>query len=227
MRMDDQLPPQGRPAFLDPELAGQINYPGAPESSQEVTFDQELELEPLSLTEGELPAVGKGPSQGYQTRHQRIAYLHAVGYSNNQIARHLGYSAPGISLALQKPFVQAEIAKFRAQLFDPDVHNRIKLLARDAVEHIHRTILDPGVKEEIRSANARWGIEKFSGKPKQEVTVESGTLNQFMDLLKSYGSEALAPEPIDVTGTAPAQLQAAPAAPQEQDPWAGWLQTNF
>ena len=225
MRMDEQTPPAGRPAFLDPERAESINYPGAPDGSTEVIFDHELQLEPLELPGEALAPVGKGPSPGVKDRYIAIARLHAYGYSNNQIARHLGYSATGISLALKKPFIQAEIERHRAQLFDPDVQNRLKLMGRDAVDHVHRTILDPAVKDELRSTNARWAVEKLTGKPKQEVNVESGTLNQFMDLLKQMGPGAAGPESRDVTDVA--QIAAPDAAPQEADPWSGWLQTNF
>lgn len=222
MRMGDGTP-AGKPAFLDPERAETINYPGAPDASQEVIFDHELQLEPLTLPGEALEPMGKGPSPGVRDRYIAIARLHAYGYTNNQIARHLGYSAPGISLALKKPFIQAEIERHRAQMFDPDVQNRLKAMGQDAIAHIHRTILDPRVKEEIRSTNARWGVEKLTGKPKQETTIESNTLSQFMELLKQ-GIQAAPDTALDVTDSVK-QVEAV-AAPQE-DQWAGWLEANF
>ena len=223
MRMGDETP-KGRPAFLDPERAETINYPGAPDGSTEVIFDHELQLEPLDLPGGTVEPMGKGPSPGVKDRYIAIARLHAYGYSNNQIARHLGYSATGISLALKKPFIQTEIERHRAQMFDPDVQNRLKAMGRDAVEHVHRTILDPMVKDELRSTNARWAVEKLTGKPKQEVGVESNTLTAFMDLLKQMHAPETA-EPLDVTGSVK-QIEAV-AAPQETDQWSGWLEANF
>lgn len=221
--MDTPEVPAGGPLFLNPEAAGKVDYPGAPDAS--TVFDHEL-VEPPALPElpGNLAPMGPGPSEGYRIRHDRIAYLHALGYSNNQIAKHLGYSPTGISLALQRPWVQEQIAKHRSALIDPEVTNRIKLFAQDAVGYLHNTIHDPTIKDEIRSANARWGVEKYSGKPKQEIAHESNTFAAFAELLKTMHGRG---EALDVTHTAQQLTEGQGSnAPQTGDVWDTWLDAN-
>lgn len=211
--------PDEKPAFLSKETAEQIGYVGAPPDAVP-TFDHELE--PLPPLEGDLPARGKGPSLGYEERHRAIARLHAFGYTNNQIARHLGYSAPGVSLALRQPWTQAEVARVRTAMLDQDVLTKLKAAGHDAMDHLHRTILDPSVKEDIRSTNARWAVEKLTGKARQEVTVESGTLGTFMELLKNMQSRG---EPLDVTPQLPAAAGPVDAEPVAE--WSEWLDSNL
>lgn len=219
--------PADKPAFLDPARAKQMAYVGA---DTVPVFDHELE--PLPPIDNEpLPPRGKGPSIGYEGRYRAIARLHAYGYTNNQIARHLGYSATGISLALKKPWLLDEVKRIRDQLVDPEVLTRLKLVGQDAIAHIHQTILDPMAKADIRSTNARWAIEKLTGKPKQEVSVESGTLATFTDLLRDMQrrGESLEPHAIDVTPLPALEggREAAPDVSEEPNRWATWLDTNL
>ena len=222
--------PADKPAFLDPKRAAATPY-GDPDHRP--TFDSELALEPLPELPGEeLPPMSKGvgrvPSRGYEERHRAIARLHAYGYTNNQIARHLGYSATGISLALQKEWTQAEVQRIRDQMCDPDVLGKLKAAGTDAIAHIHKSILDPLAKEEIRSTNARWAVEKLTGKPKQEVSVESGTLGTFMELLKEMQGRG---EVLDVTPRTPAlagphSTEIVVEEPQANK-WETWLDSNL
>jgi hypothetical protein len=213
--------PDDNPAFLDPERATSIGYVGGEDPP---TFDHELLAKEIG--DGEtIEPMGKGPSRGYQERHRAIARLHALGYTNNQIARRLGYSATGISLALQSEFVQAETERFRTQYFETDIVEALKSIGPDAINHIHRTILDESEKSELRSTNARWAVEKLTGKAKQEVTVEHG-LSSYMDILRDMRSRG---EIIDVSGT-PVLETASP----EADPgtsggskWKNWLNSNL
>jgi hypothetical protein len=216
--------PDDKPAFLDPVRAKAIGYVGAPPDAVP-TFDHELEPLP-ELPGEELPPRGKGPSSGYEERHRAIARLHAYGYTNNQIARHLGYSAPGISLALQRPWTQEEVQRVRAQMVDPDVLGKLKAAGTDAITHIHKSILDPLAKEEIRSTNARWAVEKLTGKPRQEVSVESGTLSNFMSLLLEMQSRG---EVLDVTPIVENTSNPSLSAPQPdaKAKWDEWLDNNL
>ena len=218
-------PPEGKPThFLNPPAETDdcgMPYPGADDPP---IFDAELEdLPPL---DNNLPMRGKGPTAGYEARHRLIAKYHAWGYTNNQIARHLGYSPTAISLALNRPFVRAEIERVRALMFDPDVMGKMKETATIAADHIQRTILDEKTKEEIRSTNARWAVEKVTGKPKQEVSVESNTLTSFMELAREMISRG---EVIDVSPVQREQVteEKSPDAAEPQDKWTAWIATNL
>ena len=212
--------PDDEPAFCDPDRAESFGYIGADDVP---TFD--TELAGLPELDEDLTPRGKGPTPGYEARWSEIARLHALGYTNNQIARHLGYSAPGISLALHKPFVQSEIARWRAKYFSQETADVIKDSARDAAVRIGKLVRDPNTKDALAFQAGAWLVEKATGKAKQEVSLESGTLNNFMDLLKDMQSCG---EVLDVTPQTRA-LAPLPAATQiaEPDPVDRWIAENL
>lgn len=203
--------PTGKPAFLSKERAEATSYPGSDERPR---FDDELIAED--------PAA---PSPGIASRYREVARLKAYGKTNNEICEILGYTASRLSIIVKDPFVQAEVARVRDRIFDQDVNDRLKEVARDGVTHIHETIMNPKEKSELRSTNARWAIEKVTGKPRQEIGVESQSLNYFTDLLKDMARQG---EVIDVS---PKALPAAPGEPEvpaeQADPWGTWLDTNL
>lgn len=206
-----------KPAFLDKERAESIGYISGDASPQ---FDTELAALP-ELT-SDLPVRGKGPSPGYADRWREIARLHALGYTNNQIARHLGYSPTGISLALQRPFVQDEIDRVRSQYYSHDAVSVIKDAALDGARRIHKIILDPNTKESTALAAGQWAVEKATGKAKQEVSVESGTFSAFMDLLNQMKDRD---EPLDVTPQPP-EGGAAVTGDEGRPDWDAWIREN-
>jgi len=208
----DDFSPNSKPAFLDPERANSIGYVGADEVPQ---FDRELEEETVE------PA-GKGPSRGYQERWRAIARLHALGLTSNQIGRKLGYSPTGISLALKQPFVQAEIERFRSA-FEADIITRVKAAAQDGAEFIHETIHNEAAKVSERLDASKWAVEKATGKAKQEVGVESGTLMSFMELMRQMQPGS---SPREVTESVPALAAPTDNAPP-QDKFDSWLDENL
>ena len=190
--MEPPLAPGEKPLFCTPEkITG--GYPGVIEDDKQPNFDRELrELEGL---ETPLEPGGQGPSRGYLERWRLMARYHAAGLTNNQIARKLGYSATGISLALTRPFVRAEIERYRVTQ-EYDIQAKLKDAADDGIAVVHQIINDDTEKSTTRLDAARWAIEKVHGKARQEVSVESGTLGSFMELLKSMKEKG---ESIDVT----------------------------
>lgn len=212
---EPDTPEEGfRPACFDPTQTD-FGYPG---HDTPPVFDQELEPltepqeEPQESTEAEHQGtIGKGPSAGFRERWRSIARYNALGFTNKRIGELLGYSPPGVSLALKHPWVQAEVEKFRAQFHDPAIMNALKSAGPDAIQQIHKTILDDTEKSELRSTNSRWVVEKLTGKAKQEVSLESNTLATFLDTLKQMQQSGESLEEIDVTPQkpeeAPAQLE--------------------
>lgn len=225
---------QAKPAFLDPKPGDLEAYPGVTESP---TFDYELEPQVPSLPENtaelpplgqltQVPPAGKGPSRGYEVRRRMIAQLHARGFTNNQIGRHLGYSPAGISLALKDPWVQAEAARERENLIDEDAPAVLKAASLHAAKRIEQVILDP--KSKNGDQMAQFVIEKNYGKAKQEVTHESGTLAAFMDLMKNMQArgEAIDVTPMAITGAQVPTEHTSDNAQQKSDIDA-WLDNNL
>lgn len=228
----DELSPDSKPAFLEPARAESIGYVGA-----DVAPEFDAELAPVVTGDpddngdpGDIGPAGKGPSRGYQERWRAIARLHALGLTSNQIGRKLGYSAGGISLALQKPWVQAEVARFR-EAFESDVVTRVKDAAQDGVAFIHETIHNERAKVSERLDASKWAVEKATGKARQEIGVESGTLMSFMELMRHMQAEraldVTPPEARSAEGQASGSSAAAVAAPQESDKFDAWLNANL
>jgi hypothetical protein len=212
---DWELKPGEKPLFMDPDYVAGNNPDVSP------TFDHELE--PLPELEGDLPPAGKGSSRGYQERHSRIALYHVAGYTNNQIGRHLGYSPAGVSLALKSPFVQTEIERYRLKYGSDEALAIMHRNTVNAALRIEREISDPNCKEGHDSA--KFVLEKVTGKPRQEVQVESGTILSFMEMLKDIKDQnARAVIPRDVTDTQKV-IQASDAG--HKDEFDAWLDTNL
>jgi hypothetical protein len=232
------LKPGERPKFLGPSDDNEIRYPGVVE---EPTFDQELI--PRQLTPPRpnvVPGDGieslpdlldepddgpEAPSRGYMVRRQMIAQLHARGYTGVQIGRHLGYSSGAISNALRDPWVKAEIEKERARLVDEDAVAIMKTTSVHAAKRLERTVLNPQSRNGDQVS--QFILEKVTGKPKQEISHEHGSLTIYLDMLKGMQSRG---EIIDVT--APLEsLQSAedtnPPPEPAKDEWTSWLKDNL
>lgn len=208
--------PTDKPAFLDPQRAAELPYVSGDPAARP-KFDEELIAED--------PAA---PSRGIINRYREIARLHAHGKTNNEIAAILGYTASRMSIILKDPFVQTEIGRWRDALVDEDAIARLREAARDGASRIHAIILDPTAKDTTVLDASKFAIEKTHGKAKQEVSVESGTLGQFMDLLRDMSNRG---EVLDVTpGPAPASLnpgEDGSNAEQQVNRWSAWLDTNL
>lgn len=240
--MDDK--PSDTPPFLGSKFGGPMSdeeltpeqrlekypYPGVP-MDRPVEFDLEVSSDAAPL--GHLPPEGKGhrgPSRGYENRYRAIARLIALGHTPRQIARRLGYSDTGISLALQRPFVQAEITRYRQQIFDNDVATALKDMGPDAINVASLMLNGDGEKLKDRFEAAKWVLEKLTGKAKQEINVESNTLAAFMDVVRDMERSG---ESIDVTSQkvlpAPAginELTPEPESPVEVD-YNAWIEENL
>ena len=190
-----------RPIFLDPERAEKAQYVGV---DTVPTFDDELPLSPALPEHGLEPVPANAPSPGYISRYREIARLHAIGKTNNEICRILGYTPVRMSIILKDPFIQSEIARCRAKLFDQDVVDKIKEASKDGARLVHEIILNESEKTSVRLDAAKWAAEKAHGKARQEITVESGTLTSFMELLRDMTDRG---EMLDVT---PVQQSASP-----------------
>lgn len=214
---------EGKPAFLSKESAEALPYPGEAHDATP-TFDDELRLPDVPelppLTE-ERPPIGKGYYKGADMRRTLVANLHARGYTNNQIAKHLGYSASSVSNVLKHPNVVAEIAKARAELYSHEVVDVLKTAALDAALRLKRSIMDP--KDRDGHDASKFVVEKVTGKATQAITHEH-KLSEYTAIARQILESG---EVIDVS---PAALPAGPSEestePVEADRWAAFLGTN-
>lgn len=183
-------PDGGKPLFLTPEAE---NSP-YPETDPDAVpdFTRYDDTEPLPLDD-----------QPLKPRHREIARLHAMGKTNNQICEKLGYSQSRVSILLGTPALRAEVDRYRNRLYEQDVITAIKDLGSDSVRVLEEIIRNPNEKSSLRADQARWVLEKLTGKAKQEVTVESNTLAAFMDTLRQMQAAGESLDVIDVSPGAP------------------------
>lgn len=207
------LSPDDNPAFLDPERATSIGYVGADVVPK---FDYELQQQ----------AKNEEPVEGVKARYSEIARLHAMGRTNNDIARILGYTASRVSILLREPFVQSEIQRYRSEVIDADAIQRMKHASKDGGRVIHDIILDETIKPEIRLKAAAIAVEMTHGKATQKVEVENNSLQSFAQALREMQARN---EPIDVSpGAQPIPLLESKAEdqPEPVQQWDHWLDTN-
>lgn len=192
--------PENKPAFLQPTVSPE--YPG----EVEPTYDEEID------TEADEPATG------YRERWREVARLAARGIKVSIIAKTLNYTPVSVTKLFKKPWVQKEIARYRAEL-----DTEFGELARDGIRTMHQMLLDPKTKDTVRADLGKWAAEKKHGKAVQEVRHESDTLASFMDILRGIQVRG---EPIDVTPQqAQEQIQGTDAS--QGDPWDNWLDARL
>lgn len=164
--------------FLTKEQAEALPYPG-------------VDPETLPLFDEELNEVDKEgqPRSDVINRYREVARLFALGKSLKQIGQILGYNPTHLSNnVIKHPFVQQEANRYRRKLFEQDVADKLKEAAKDGADYIHKVILDEKSEPKHRIDAAKWANEKTYGKARQEVSVESGTLTNFMEMLKEMKS---------------------------------------
>lgn len=189
-------PDGGKPLFLTPE-AENAPYPESdPDAVPDLAAYDAMEV---------LPAE----NAPLKPRHREIARLHALGKTNNEICKKLGYTPAWISTLLASAALRAEVDRYRNRLYEQDVITAMKDLGADSVRVLEEIIRNPNEKSALRADQARWVLEKLTGKAKQEVTVESNTLAAFMDTLKQMQASG---ETLDVIDVSPGREAASTGA---------------
>lgn len=228
------LKPGEKPLFMQPEKAANSAYVQPPEEQPPI-FDDELPEEPEKGSDDEpienfpVPAA-KAPTPGVRSRYIMVARLHALGWPPKRIAERLNYSDQRVVQLLKNSFVKAEIESYREKLFDMDITTALKDMGPDAIQAIHHALNSEREKPKDRAELAKWVLEKLTGKPKQEVGVESNTLTAFIDIMKSMQSrgESLEPTAIDVTPQEETSADAPPkdAVLTDEVDFSDWIKTN-
>lgn len=215
-------PPPGRPLFLDPERVASAKYVGAPEAEH----DKPPDFTAYDEHEEEMPELNRA----LKPRHREAARLCAIGKTNNYICEKLGYSAGRISVLLSSPVMRREVDRYRNLIYDRDVISAIKELGHDSIRAIEEVIRDPKAPAKLKTENARWVLEKVTGKAKQEHTHESNTLAAFTEVLRQMqqsGESLTQTAPIDVTpalsGVLTGSEEAAAVTQHEEADFSQWL----
>ena len=212
----------------DSETLADSGYPGYPgfighDSPPDFTEHDHMETDPQ-------------PGTSLKPRHRELARLHALGKTNNQICATLGYSVSRVSILLSTAAIQAEVDRYRNRLYEQDLISAMKELGGDARRVIEDMLRSPAERLRDKAEIAKWLIEKLTGKPKQEVAVESHTLAAFMESLKQLSDRG---ETLDITPTlttssaaSPSAERGTPGAPQisdapSQPSFTAWLDKNL
>lgn len=238
----DDLKPGDLPLFAKQPLEAQeaFEYPGETEALP--TFDAELkpliESDRPEGPEGEkLTSIRKNIAR---ERWRAMARAYATGkFSVKTLAEKFNYTQSNVQSVLSKKWIQDEIARHR-DAYSSEVTARIKDAAVDSVEYLHDTILNSEIKHDIRSTNARWFVEKQTGRAHQSVTHQHADLGAFMDLVRGMRERTVAgamPGDVPVLDITPpvelspgtstanaAQVDTGTVAPQR---WDSWLNDNL
>lgn len=197
-----------KPAFLQPTVSH--DYPGI---SENPTFDEELAA-------WNAPVEGpNAPKPGIRERWRAVARLYALGQPMSVIARRLNYTQSSLTRIIKEPFVQEEVAKYRAA-YETDINTKVKDAAIDGIDRIHQMILDPDEKSTVVLDASKWTVEKATGKPRQEVAVEGGSINVFIEVAKGIRQRG---EVVDVTPQTPVITESGTASDTPQTDWDSWL----
>lgn len=212
--MSMTLRPGETPLFANPTASVPDTYPGIVEQP---TFDAELSTD--AETTGQ-------PTARTTARWRAVARLNAHGVGASIIAKRLKYSPAAVANLLANPWVQTEVQKFR-ESWDLDPNQRIKDAAIDSIDRIHAMVLDEGTNAKLALDASKFLLEKATGKAKQEINVESGTLMQYMEMLKGMQQRGETFEVVDVTPAEPQNLlEAREVEAEPADRWNTWLDHN-
>lgn len=183
------------------------------------------------------------PHTRLNARQRHAAYLTFLGKTNKEIREELNYSAEAVSILQSNPKFIREVERLRNKAFDITVGERLKTmgpLAMDTIEEILEADNDPSIKPNLKADLAKWVAEKLTGKPKQEMEVQGGSLNTFLDLIKEMktvgsetegrGGKTLPPGSTEESSIIDVEAKRSTDEDKETpkgDPYASWVDENL
>lgn len=181
------------------------------EGTTPVPLDKELDdYEKQNPEEYEYWADKYGPTGKVSNRHEVIALAFAMGATPKDVAEKFGITPQYASLLNCSTRIKKRVHEIREKYWGTDMARQFQSLAPQALAIAQQLMLgsDDFVNAKVseRWDAAKWVLEKVSGKPKQEVTVDSSfgfkDLLQAVDELKkaqAEGDTKKVAEFIDVT----------------------------
>lgn len=151
-------------------------------------------------------------------RHKVFALMVSKGCTNKEIKEKLGYVDSRISVLKGNPAIKREIARIQERLFEKSLDDRMKELGPAAMDVVEEAITHDTLEMKDRVQQARWLIEKLTGKPAQQVD-HKGEINigVFMDKIDKL---------LDVTPTKKTEV-VAEMVEEETDKHEQWLEKNI
>lgn len=161
-------------------------------------------------------------------RHREVARLLALGHTNKDIAKMLGYHEQAIVYLKSNSRIRAEAEKIQDRMLEIDLDKRLKNLGDDAANVMEEILIDEEIKLKDKESAARWVLEKLTGKPAQAIDMK-GEINVgiFMDQLEQMrenGELLVGSQARDVT---PGEMLPKAEPEPEEDPIADWVNANI
>lgn len=160
-------------------------------------MNPEDEVEMTPLPELKLPDYEKPLSARYKI----LAMMLAMGKPNKEISEKLGLCGSRLSVLKSNPAIQREVERIQDRLYEKTLDERMKDLGPEAMNVIEDAITNETLELKDRVMQARWLVEKLTGKPAQQVDHKGElSIGIFMDKLDSIKSSGKTlEEAIDVT----------------------------
>jgi transcriptional regulator len=118
-------------------------------------------------------------------RHRLVYALHACGWTGNEIAEHVGYSASRVSIILNDPRAQAIIDEFGTGLgkMVSSVREKLELHSNEAVDEI-ASLIKGATKENVRLNAAKAILDRAGyGTVSKVIRASEGLTNEQVEIL--------------------------------------------
>ncbi len=125
------------------------------------------------------------PDRPLSPRHRKLAELFAMGKTNAEVIRELGYSDSRVSILKSNSRIRELIAEISERIYQETISARLKKMAEPALNEIDKCLNDRTnrYKENTKQDTAKWVLEKLDGKAIQKHEVSGGVLIGVMDRL--------------------------------------------
>lgn len=123
-------------------------------------------------------------------RHQLIAHLAALGYSQRDIARNTGFSDHRVSMLLKTDLMQAQVKLVReVEMNGLGVTQKLDQLSSQAIRVYEQILMDPHQRAALRAKVATDVLDRKLGKPNQRIEVGGSLIKDFIQLLKQQDED--------------------------------------
>lgn len=178
-------------------------------------------MEPTVL-EDETPLLPElSPLPDYEKpltpRYKELARLLSLGKTDKEIRQVLGYGQTRLAMLKNSPAIKQHISILQERMYEKGTDERIKILSGPAMDVIEEALTSDKMELKDKVMQARWLIEKVSGKPAQQVDHKGNiSVGVFLDKLDTL---------IDVAPKASSTEVEEPE--EENDSHAKWLDKNL
>lgn len=165
------------------------------------------------------PPTSRG---GYMIR--ACIHFAALGYSQKDIARHLGISAGRVSAIMKSQSCQSEIERLQKEFFDPD--KIFKQILPEAVKVTRRIMNRASAKDSDKLTAASQFMDRALGKAKQTMEVQGSAIKDlFAALDKSRNTPHYLTPPIEAEFNEVSDKKESPK--ENQDSMDEWLDQHL